>query len=188
MKRLTRVARIDGVDVYVHWATFLIGGIVLIGSLPKRLEITLVAVGAYLGILLIHEWGHVVAGRRRGSVAWSIELYPILGLTRLSVPRSYFDECVIAWGGVLAQLAVALPLIAWVAIFGFTPSEQINAVLALLGSFSVFIAVMNLLPAPRLDGAKAWPLIPMLLRRAISAYSRRRREPAVRDRKKKWVH
>ena len=27
MRRLTRVARVDGVDVYFHWSTFVLGGL-----------------------------------------------------------------------------------------------------------------------------------------------------------------
>jgi Zn-dependent protease len=187
MKRLTRVARVDGVDINFHWSTFILGGLLVLSALPKLRE-ALVAVGAYLSILLIHEWGHVVAARRRRCVAWSIEIYPILGLTRLSAPGSYFDECVIAWGGVLAQAVVAAPLIAWVTLFGYTESEQTNAVLGLLGYFSAFIAVLNLMPVPRLDGAKAWFLIPMLLSRGIGAWLRRSPRAAPRAAKRKWTH
>jgi Zn-dependent protease len=187
MKRLTRVVRVDGVDVYFHWSTFVVGGVLLLGSLPS-LQVALVAVGAYLGVLLLHEWGHVLAARRRRCVAWSIEIYPIVGLTRYSAPHSYFDDCVIAWGGVLAQSAVAIPLVVWVSVFGYTSSAQTNAVLALLGYFSLLIAVLNLLPVPRLDGAKAWPLLPMLLSRAIRAYQRRRSRPAARRWGSPWTH
>jgi len=187
MKRLIRVARIDAVDVYFHWSTMLVGGLVLIWY-RDRLELTLAAVAAYLGVAMIHEWGHVVAARRRRCVAWSIEIYPILGLTRFSAPVSFFDACVIAWGGVLAQLAIAVPLVVWVALFGVTPFEPLNAALAILGPLSLLIAMLNLVPLGSCDGAKAWSLIPMLIARAIGADLKRRPQPATRARKKKWVH
>jgi hypothetical protein len=72
MKRLTRVAIVDGVDVYFHWSTFLIGGLLIASDLPHP-QMAVVTVGSFLGILMIHEWGHVVAARRRKGVAWSIE-------------------------------------------------------------------------------------------------------------------
>jgi Zn-dependent protease len=187
MKRLTRVARVDGVDVYLHWSTLLFGGLLLASSLP-HVQMAVVVIGAYLGVLMVHEWGHVIAARRRGCSAWSIEIYPIVGLTRFSAPASYFDDCVIAWGGVLAQLALGAPLIAWVSAFGFTSSEQTNAVIVLLGYFSVFIAFVNLLPVSGLDGSKAWPLVPMLVSRMIKARLQRTPKAASRGRKKKWTH
>jgi stage IV sporulation protein FB len=187
MKRLTRIARIDGVDVYFHWSTFAIGGLVLVRSFPQ-LKVALVAIAAYLGILMIHEWGHVIAARRRRCAAWSIEIYPVYGLTQFSAPRSSFDECVIAWGGVLAQLVVAAPLVAWVTVFGFSASEETNAVLAVLGHCSVLIAILNLLPVRPLDGAKAWAIIPMLVRRAISSHRKQRLQAPAQSPKKKWTH
>jgi Zn-dependent protease len=111
--------------------------------------------------------------RLRGYGVWSVEIYPIHGVTRCDAPRSHFDRCLVAWGGVLAQIAIAIPLIAWVAIFGYTSVEAINAVLALLGFFSLAIAAINLLPIPHLDGSLAWQLLPLLLRRLRSVQNRR---------------
>ena len=42
---------------------------------------------------------------------------------------------VIAWGGVVAQAIVAVPLLAWVETFGYTRFQAVNAILAILGSF-----------------------------------------------------
>jgi hypothetical protein len=97
---------------------------------------------------------------------FSIELYPIYGITRFETPWSRFDHCVIAWGGVLAQAIVALPLVAWVAVFGYTRFEPANVVLALLGFFSLGVAAFNLLFFAPLDGIPAWGLIPALIERA----------------------
>jgi Zn-dependent protease len=85
-------------------------------------------------------------------------------------PYVQFDEVVVAWGGVLAQLVVALPLVAYVAVFGPTPYEPLNAVFAILGFFSLALAIFNLIPVRPLDGRRAWAILPHLLRR-------RRRQP-----------
>jgi Zn-dependent protease len=180
------VARIDGVDLYIHWSTFVVAALAVLAALPRP-EGALLLIGGYLAIVMIHEWGHVIAARRRRCVAWSIEIYPVVGLTRYSAPTSFFDECAIAWGGVLAQLAVAAPLLAWVAVFG-TENPATNVVVGIFGYLSLLLAMLNLLPAPRLDGAKAWQLIPMLFGRGIGFYLRRRRPAIGPSRKKTWIH
>jgi membrane-associated protease RseP (regulator of RpoE activity) len=71
---------------------------------------------------------------------------------------------------------VALPLMVWLALFGYTRIGAINAVLAILGPFSLLVAAFNLLPAPRLDGAIAWNLIPEWFRRLRDRRSKRARQ------------
>ncbi len=164
MKKLTRVMKIRGTDVFVHWSVFLIAAIMLAGVL-RRPIVTLVALTAYLGVLLIHESGHLIAAQWKHCNVVSIELYPVFGVTYFQTPRSRFDHCVIAWGGVIAQTLVALPVLIWIATLGYTRFEPVNAVLALLGPFSLGVAVVNLLPVGCLDGAVAWGIIPELVRR-----------------------
>jgi membrane-associated protease RseP (regulator of RpoE activity) len=72
---------------------------------------------------------------------------------------------VIAWAGVLAQAAVAIPLVIWVAVFGYTSFEAVNMLFVILGFFSLGVAAFNLLPTPPLDGATAWRIFPTLLAR-----------------------
>ena len=172
----TRIGQIRGVDLYVHWTLFLIAAVILAGVL-RRPGLTLLGLAAYWGILLIHETGHLVAAQRLGCQVFSIELYPIFGVTRFGTPWSRLDHCVIAWAGVLAQAVVAIPLVVWVAIFGYTRFEAVNMLFVILGFFSLAIAALNLLPAPPLDGATAWGIFPALIarRRATAAVSRGRR-------------
>jgi Zn-dependent protease len=117
----------------------------------------------------------VVAARRVRSEAWSIELYPFHGITRYAEPETRFDACVVAWGGVLAQGVVAIPLILGVTLVGFTPFGVVNALIAMFGYFSAVIAIINLVPAPRLDGALAWQIVPHLWGRFRNARGRSRR-------------
>ena len=91
---------------------------------------------AYWGVLLIHETGHLIAAQRLGCPVYSIELDPIFGITRFGTSGSRLDLCKIAWAGVLAQTAVAAPLVAWVALFGYTRFEALNMLFAILGFFS----------------------------------------------------
>jgi Zn-dependent protease len=130
---------------------------------------------AYFAVLVIHETGHLIVARRLGCTVLSIRLYPILAITEFSTPWSRLDHCMIAWGGVLAQALVAIPLVAWVGTFGYTHSEVVNMLFAILGFFSIGVALFNLLPIPPLDGATAWGIVPAFLARRRSKPIRYRR-------------
>jgi Zn-dependent protease len=157
--RLTRVAQVRGVDVYVHWSIFAIS-IVIVAGLTRKPLSTLIGMASYLALLIIHESGHLTMARRRGYQAFSMALYPIFGLASFEAPDSRIDRALIAWGGVLAQLVVAIPLTLYIVLAGYTPFEPLNAVLAILGGYSLVVAAFNLLPIRPLDGSKAWDLIP----------------------------
>lgn len=163
--RLTGILRINGASVYVHWSVFAIATLMLLGALRKPI-MTIIGIVCYLSVLLIHECGHMVVAQRLGCRVEAIELYPIHGRCLFQRPWSRFDHCLIASGGVVAQAVVALPLVAWLAFFGYTRFDAVNAVLAILGCFSLGVALLNLLPAGRLDGAIAWGLIPEWIKRA----------------------
>ncbi|HEV3038275.1 MAG TPA: hypothetical protein VHA33_10910 [Candidatus Angelobacter sp.] len=160
--KLTHVGWIRGVDLYVHWSVFLIVAIMIVGTI-QRPVVTVVGLFSYLGVLLIHECGHMIAAQRLRCKVWAIELYPFVGFCRYEKPWSRIDQCAIAWGGVVAQGVVAVPLVTWVMVFGYTRVEPINIFLFVLGTYSLFVAAFNLIPAAPLDGATAWGLIPAWL-------------------------
>jgi hypothetical protein len=54
--------------------------------------------------------------------------------------RSRYDDAVIAWGGVVTQAVVAVPLVTFVAIFGFTRSDPVNVAIGILGYYSLIVA------------------------------------------------
>src|SRR5207247_1005293 len=63
----------------------------------------------------------------------------------------------------VAQTVVAVPLVTFVAIFGFTRSDAVNVAIGILGYYSLIVAGSNLVPVRPLDGAKAWYLFPELI-------------------------
>ena len=164
LARLTRFIRIRRVDVSVHWSVLVISALILLGVARRPLG-SLIGLTAYLSVLVIHECGHVIAAQRRGCHVFEVELYPIFGITRFETPWSRRDQCVITWGGVLAQFVVSVPLIILIVVFGYTRINSLNAALAILGPFSLAIALFNLLPLAPLDGATAWRLLPTLFGR-----------------------
>jgi membrane-associated protease RseP (regulator of RpoE activity) len=178
LNRLFEVMEIRGVRVYVHWSVLLIGAIILLGAIEEPLP-AFTVVSSYYGVILLHEVGHMVAAQRKGCAVLSIELYPIWGITRFAQPYSRYDDCIIAWAGVVAQAIVGVPLVIWVKLFGFTRFQSMNAAIAIFGFFSLSVAVMNLLPIRPLDGATAWGLLPALVKRSPSRPTKR--EPGWRS-------
>jgi membrane-associated protease RseP (regulator of RpoE activity) len=162
---LIEVMRIRQVPVYVHWTLAVVIILILCGAV-ERPGFTAVILCSYIGVLLIHECGHLIAAHLKGCRVLSIKLYPIFGVTCFEQPWSRWDSCVIAWGGVIAQAVVAFPFITWYKLFGFARFDQVNALIAILGFFSVGIALFNLLPVPPLDGATAWGIVPALFGRS----------------------
>ena len=167
MKRFVSAGRVGGVPVHIHWTLVAACAVVLLGSLGSlgHAAGALVAIVAYFATMLLHEWGHVVIGRRHMCRAFGIELYPLVGVTRLELPRTRYARCAIAWGGILFQGAVGLPMVAWIKLVGYTPLEVLNAFMAVFGFLSVVMIILNLAPVPPLDGATAWGIVPFLLQR-----------------------
>ena len=178
LNRLFEVMEICGVKVFAHWSVLLIGAVILLGATAEPF-FAFAVLGSYYGVILLHECGHMIAAQRKRGTVFSIELYPVWGITRFTAPYSRFDHCVIAWGGVAAQALVAVPLIVFVKTFGFTRFEPLNAALTIFGFFSLGVAVFNLIPVPPLDGAIAWRLLPALFRRPPARSAKR--EPAWRS-------
>ena len=148
----------------------------MIGALEKPREV-LVALFSYYGVILLHECGHMVlAQRKRCGVNW-IRLYPILGLVSYDLPYSRLDRAIIAWGGVLAQSLVTIPVLLYLSIFGYTKFDLINVALGIWGYLSFGLILFNLIPVPPLDGATAWKIIPEFL----SRLNRRPKKGAEKD-------
>jgi len=165
LKPLYQVMEINGVKVYAHWSVLLIGCVVLMGAISEP-STAIPGLVCYC-VILVHDCGHMVAAQRKGYPVWSIELYPIWGIARFSEPYSRYDRCVIAWGGVLAQLLIAVPVIIVGELIGPTKYASLNTILAMFGFFSLFVAAFNLIPAPPLDGSIAWGIVPALFKRYI---------------------
>lgn len=163
-KKLTEIMRIRGVPVYAHWSLLLLGVVVLIAAFQKPAQV-LAAWTAYFSIILIHECGHMIAAQRKGCRVISIELYPIHGTCRFEEPWSRYDHAVIAWGGVVAQAMIGVPLALLVGFVGFTPIDALNVAIGILSYYNLALAVFNLFPVAPFDGVAAWPLFSELIKR-----------------------
>jgi hypothetical protein len=172
LEKLTHVMQIRGVDVRVHWTVFVVTAIILAG-VARRPGLTILGLAAYFSVMLIHETGHLLLAQRKGCNVLEVDLYPIFGVTRFTTPWSRLDHCVIAWGGVLAQAVVFIPIVLWVHFFGYSHIEGVNMMFAILNFFSLGVSLLNLLPIRPLDGSIAWGIAPAFLAAKRARISRK---------------
>jgi len=119
---------------------------------------------AYPCLILVHELGHAALVWRTGHRVAEIEVTGLGGACHWSGNASEFEEALIAWGGVLAQLALFLATLVWLRIS--PPNGAFGWAMA--GTFTetnLFLVALNLLPIPPLDGARAWGIFRAFRRR-----------------------
>jgi Zn-dependent protease len=158
--------------ILVHWSVPVVGAIMIAFNYSEPVFAASLC-AAYFVLLLIHEIGHAIVADFRRCTVSQIEIYPIHGLCRY-FPNTAEDQAFIAWGGVLAQFAVAVVVVAIVDVTGGTRINGLDIAFAVLGYISPVIAIVNLLPVRPLDGASAWRIGPILMRRVVRRLRRKR--------------
>ncbi|MDP3401535.1 MAG: peptidase M50 [Brevundimonas sp.] len=132
-------------------STLLLGGLIwwISGS-------WVIAVAAIWG-LFVHEYGHVLAMNRLGMGPAKIYIIPFLGgmAKGQRMPKSEWDGVLVSLAGPAFGLLAAIPLFAGFIITGQGEWLLGAAIIALIN-------LVNLAPAPPLDGSKA--LGPVLAR------------------------
>jgi stage IV sporulation protein FB len=166
------VGRFRGAPIRIHWSTPL--GVLFFSGFRF-------APGAFFGfvlVILVHELGHAIAVARCRHRTVAIDVHGFGGLCWWDGYPTPTERAIIAWGGVIAQAALALVTFAIVLVAG-RPASPFGA--ELTESFlrsNLWLIAMNLLPIPPLDGAEAWAIVPILR----SRYRRRREVKAARAR------
>lgn len=151
-----------GAPVYAHSAILLMALIVFVMTMRRPLE-AITSVFCYLAIVVLHETGHAFVVRRLGYRAHGIYVSFFHGYCTFDLPYSEKEHCQIAWGGALAQLAIALPFIVLANVLGQRQIPVLSTMTIDLGYLSFVVAIVNLLPLRGFDGRKAWKLIPLYL-------------------------
>lgn len=147
------LGRFRGIPVRVHWTTPL-GALLFTGF-----SFAPVAWLAFFLLVLVHELGHAAMVRRYRHRVLSVEVTGFGGLCRWAGNATPYERGAIAWGGVLAQMALLVATLGYVMLAG-APRTFVGADL-----YEVFVgtnlrlALLNLLPMPPLDGAEAWPFL-----------------------------
>lgn len=163
-KSSLRIARIAGIDVFVHWTFLLLLGWIFLMNLPQGGFVgALSGVGLILSLflcVLLHEFGHAMMARRFGVPTKDITLLPIGGVARMErIPRNPNQEFLIAIAGPAVNVVIAAMLFAGLYLTG-TPLD-IESGVSLSGPrigslmwFNMAIVVFNMLPAFPMDGGR----------------------------------
>ena len=177
-----RRMRILGARVHVHWSVFAVVLLLALVSLRSPIYAA-ISIASYLAVIVIHETGHAWVARRLGYHVSAIRIGFFHGRCEHEAPYRESDDVMIAWGGVLAQLAVAVPILIVAKLSGEPDFGYAGPLVAILGQINLMIALVNLAPAPRLDGHIAWRVVPLLrqwqrarmtTKRSLSGLKRRR--------------
>jgi Zn-dependent protease len=165
MKWSWKIARIAGVDIYIHATFFLL--IYIVGISYWNSQGTLAAVISGIGFILalfacvvLHEFGHSLTARRYGIQTRNITLLPIGGVAALEkMPDDPRQEIHVALAGPAVNFIIAFVLYIYIDLSNipFT-SEDISATdgsyLYRLMMMNIFLGAFNLLPAFPMDGGR----------------------------------
>lgn len=165
MKWSWKIARIKGIDVYIHttfiflvawfgyyyWQAF--------GTVAAAIN-GMVYIVALFSCVVLHEFGHALVGRRYGIVTRKITLLPIGGVASMDkLPENPLEEIKVALAGPAVNVVIAALLWLWLQLNQVDISEQ--ALLETGGPFAfrlmvvnIILVLFNLLPAFPMDGGR----------------------------------
>lgn len=165
MKWSWKIARVAGIDIYIH-ATFLLL-IYLVGISYWKQQGTMAAVLSGVGYILalflcvvLHEFGHSLTARRYGIRTRNITLLPIGGVATLEkMPDNPRQEINVAIAGPAVNFVIATLLYLYLDIRNIPISaEEVSLTggpfLYRLMMVNIFIGGFNLLPAFPMDGGR----------------------------------
>lgn len=166
-----RVARIFGIDIYIHWSWFAIF-FLLIWSLAEgfykdvggnewsdasRWAAAVITSLAFFASVLLHEMSHSLVAKRLGLPVASITLFIFGGVSSLlQEPESARDEFKVAIAGPATSFIIALVLAG--VFLGFLLANQEDSVPGAISGYLAFInfavGIFNMLPGYPLDGGR----------------------------------
>ena len=165
MKWSWPAGRILGIPLRVH-VTFplLLAWIALVqwrsdGNVAGAASLVLLVLLMF-AIVVLHELGHAMAGRRYGVATRDITLLPIGGLARLErMPDDPTQEFVVALAGPAVNAVIAGALWGWLSLTNSLVSPALVGLtggpfLERLMTVNVILALFNLLPAFPMDGGR----------------------------------
>lgn len=165
MKWSWKIARIAGIDIYIHATFFLL--IYLVGISYWNQQGTVAAVISGIGFILalfacvvLHELGHSLTARRYGIQTRNITLLPIGGVAALEkMPDDPKQEIHVALAGPAVNFLIAFALYIYLDLRNLPiTTEDISVTdgsyLYRLMIMNLFLGGFNLLPAFPMDGGR----------------------------------
>jgi len=153
-----------GVSVSMHWTVLL--ALPWLYLMMGSLVAAIIAFAAFCIVLAVHEFGHAAVARWRGVYVQDVTLFGMHGQTSVGLGRKRWDDVLIAWGGVAAQLVLLLLTGAagyWLAGVVSPWVWSIAApVMMVFTKWNAFVMLVALLPIGPMDGHRAWQAIPLI--------------------------
>jgi Zn-dependent protease/CBS domain-containing protein len=165
MKWSWKLARIAGIDIYVHTTFLLIIGWVGFSYWTEQGTIAAVLSGVLFILLLfafvvMHEYGHALTARRYGIKTRDITLYPIGGVARLErMPDRPIEELWVALAGPAVNIVIAGILFGYLLVSrSFQPVTSLTistgSIIERLMLVNLWLVGFNLIPAFPMDGGR----------------------------------
>lgn len=148
-----------GVPVYMGWSLYPVVILVILGMFSD--VSILVGAISWWGVMVLHEFGHMWYATRQNLRVFEIQLHLFHGLCEYEKPEFPYTNYVIAWGGVIFQLFIAIPCIIILMLIGKDLPWYLLTPVFIFGPASLMIAVINLVPSEGFDGAVCWKAIPL---------------------------
>jgi Zn-dependent protease len=155
-----RLFSVAGIDVFVHWSWAVVA-MIRIQTLPQTYSILAWNVIEYLSLfalVLLHEFGHVLACRQVGGRANKIVLWPLGGIALVAPPPrpAAFLWCLAA--GPLVNFILLGPTIGLAVVSHFAgwadTMPDLHHYLLAVAAMNGGLLVFNLLPIFPLDGGQ----------------------------------
>ena len=102
--------RVFGARTHLHWSALLVIGAILAVAIRTPI-LAAITILSYFGIIFLHEAGHAFVAQRLGYRPFDIYLGFLHGSCVYEAPYNSTHVAIVAWGGVVAQLVIAVPLI-----------------------------------------------------------------------------
>jgi len=157
-----RKLRAFDAPIFMHWSLPAAVAVIALVALGSPVYGVLF-VASYLAVILVHELGHAFVARRLGYQVNAIGLTMLHGWCRCDAPDDEWHAIIIAWGGVVAQVAIAVPVLLIAVALGERDWGYFTPVIVFLGYLNLVVAIINLLPDNDLDGKVAWRVVPLLM-------------------------
>jgi Zn-dependent protease len=161
------IARLQlaGIPLFIHWS-FPVGGLLVVAFLGDFSPATVLsAIAAYTTLIAVHELGHAAFARRAGVEVHALVVTATGGMCFCDDPPTAFDQLLIASGGLLAQLAVFLLTLGFVALSGDITSPIANGFVVVFTLFNAIFFLGNLIPYRYNDGSMIFKALRDLRRR-----------------------
>lgn len=167
MKWSLRIARVAGIDIFVHWTFILLIGWILISNLGAGHSWTesiwsIWFVLALFVCVILHEFGHALTGRRYGITTKNIVLLPIGGVANMErMPEKPIQELWVALAGPAVNVVIAVLIALLLMAQGKLVMPQETTAAITPANFMInmlvvnlWLAVFNLIPAFPMDGGR----------------------------------